>query len=103
MLIKDRLCGFPPFYADNNQELFELIKKCEVDFPSPYFDQISELGKDLIKKILCPDPTKRLDGEKILAHPWVVGEKTPRKALPNVTTKIREFNAKRKFRVNNIY
>lgn len=45
------------------------------------------------------DPAKRLDADKILAHTWVIGEKTPRKQLPNVTNKIREFNAKRKFRV----
>jgi len=51
---------------------------------------------------LCPDPVKRLDGDKILAHTWVIGEKTPRKQLPNVTNKIREFNAKRKFRVRTI-
>jgi serine/threonine protein kinase len=80
--------------------LFEIIKKGEVDFPSPYWDQISDLAKDLIRKILHVDPTKRLDADKILAHTWVIGEKTPRKQLPNVTNKIREFNAKRKFRVN---
>lgn len=102
-ILNNRLCGFPPFYADNNQDLFEIIKKGEVEFPSPYFDQISDLAKDLIKKILCVDPVKRLDADKILLHPWIVGEKTPRKNLPNVTNKIREFNAKRKFRVKYIY
>jgi len=98
-ILFNRLCGFPPFYADNNQELFELIKKGNFDFPSPYWDQISDMAKDLIKKLLNVDPAKRLDADKVLAHPWVVGEKTPRKQLPNVTEKIREFNAKRKFRV----
>ena len=43
------LCGFPPFYEDNNQELFNKIKKCEFEFPSPYWDDISESAKDLIK------------------------------------------------------
>lgn len=49
------------------------------------------------------DPAKRLDADKILLHAWIVGEKTPRKNLPNVTNKIREFNAKRKFRVIKIF
>jgi len=57
------------------------------------------MAKDLISKILIVDPAKRMDADQILAHPWVVGEKTPRKQLPNVTSKIREFNAKRKFKV----
>ena len=57
------------------------------------------MAKDLIRNLLILDPTKRFDADKILAHPWIVGEKTPRKQLPNVTNKIREFNAKRKFKV----
>ncbi len=96
------LCGFPPFYADSNKELFEIIKKGEFDFPSPYWDEISDLAKDLIKKLLVVEPSERLSAEKILEHPWVVGEKTPRKNLPQLTSKIREFNAKRKFRVKTI-
>jgi serine/threonine protein kinase len=48
---------------------------------------------------LVVDPTKRYNAEKILAHPWIVGEKTPRKQLPNVTDKIREFSAKKEAKV----
>lgn len=58
------------------------------------------MAKDLISKILVVDPEKRLDDDAMLAHTWMVGEKTPRKQLPHVTDKIREFNAKRKFRVS---
>jgi serine/threonine protein kinase len=82
--------------------LFELIKKGEVNFPSPYWDQISDMAKDLIKKILQVDPKKRLNAEQILANPWIVGEKTPRKPLMNVTDKIKEYNAKRRFKVYNL-
>ncbi len=95
-----RLCGFPPFYAESNEELFDQIKKGKYDFPSPHWDQISDMAKDLIKRILIVDPTQRMDADAILAHPWVIGEKTPRKPLPHVTGKIREFNAKRKFKAS---
>ncbi len=95
-----RLCGFPPFYADNNPELFEIIKKGEFEFPSPYWDQVSDLAKDLIRKILVVDPKARLTSDQILVHPWIVGEKTPRKHLLSVTEKIKEFNLKSKFRVS---
>jgi serine/threonine protein kinase len=97
-----RLCGFPPFYSENNEELFEIIQKGEFEFPSPHWDVISDMAKDLIKHILVVDPTQRYDGDQILAHPWVIGEKTPRKDLPQVMKKIREFNAKRKFRVPSV-
>jgi serine/threonine protein kinase len=56
-----RLSGFPPFFEDNTQKLFDMIKKCEYDFPSPYFDDISDLAKDLIRKLLVADPKDRLN------------------------------------------
>lgn len=38
------LCGFPPFYDENNAALFASIKACEYDFPSPYWDSVSSGG-----------------------------------------------------------
>ncbi len=51
-----RLCGFPPFYEENNQLLFDMIKKGEFEFPSPYWDDISDMAKDVIRKLLVVDP-----------------------------------------------
>jgi len=93
------LCGFPPFYEETNKKLFEKIKSGKYDFPSPYWDDISDMAKDLIRKLLVVDPSKRLTADEILEHPWVVGEMTPRKMLPNVTDKIRQFNLRRKSRL----
>jgi len=92
------LCGFPPFYDDDNDKLFELIAKAKVEFPSPYWDSISDPAKDLIRKLLNAEPRSRLKADAVLAHPWMVGDVTPRKALPNITDKIREYNAKKKFK-----
>ena len=50
------LCGFPPFYDENNQKLFEAITSCTFEFPSPYWDKISDSAKDLITKILVANP-----------------------------------------------
>lgn len=85
-----RLCGFPPFYDDNHEVLFELIKAAKLEFPSPYWDDISEMAKDLLRKILVADPSKRLTAEEILLHPWIVGEKTPRSSLK--MTKLKEYH-----------
>ena len=57
------------------------------------------IAKDLIKRLLVTDPNKRLNADGILKHPWIVGDVTPRKNLPSVTKKIKEMNARRKFRV----
>lgn len=99
MLNLYRLCGFPPFYEENNQKLFDMIKGGQYEFPSPYWDDVSDMAKDLIRNILVVDPKKRLTAEEIYNHPWVSGEKTPRTELPNVTDKMKEYNSKRKWKV----
>lgn len=56
-----------------------MIKNCEFEFPSPYWDDVSDTAKDLIRSLLVRDPAKRLNADALLAHPWVIGEGTPRK------------------------
>lgn len=51
------LCGFPPFYDDDNAAMFEAIKAGEFTFPSPYWDNISEEAKNCIKGLLQVDPS----------------------------------------------
>jgi serine/threonine protein kinase len=98
VIIYVMLCGFPPFFEDSNEKLFDAIKKGEYEFPSPQWDEISDYAKDLIKKLLVVDPYKRIDADGILKHPWIVGDVTPRKNLPTVSAKIKEFNARRRLK-----
>ncbi|XP_034016477.1 serine/threonine-protein kinase DCLK3 [Thalassophryne amazonica] len=67
------LCGFPPFRSRdrNEEELFQLIKKGQFHFLSPYWDPISEEARGLIRDLLQPDPSLRLTAEQTLLHPWV--------------------------------
>ena len=39
------LVGYPPFYEENNVELFQVIMRGEYEFDSPYWDNISKDGK----------------------------------------------------------
>ena len=52
------LCGFPPFYANDNTKLFRLIKGGVYDFPSPYWDDISPQAIDVVSSLDC-NPDKR--------------------------------------------
>ena len=45
-MISYRLCGFPLFSEDSTEKLFEMIKSGTFDFPSPYWDDISEMGNN---------------------------------------------------------
>ena len=96
VIIYVMLCGFPPFYDEENEKMFELIKKCQYDFPSPFWDDISSSAKDLISKLLVTDPKKRLSVEEALKHEWLVGRTTPRKPMDYLTEKIKGLNEKLK-------
>ena len=75
------LCGFPPFYDDDNMVLFEKIKNGKFDFPSPVWDQISQDARDIISNLLVVDPSKRKNCEQLLRHPWILGESCSDKFL----------------------
>lgn len=75
------LCGFPPFYDENVRKLYSQIKRGAYDFPSPYWDNVSEDAKDVVKKCLCVDTSKRFTAKQLLQHPWVKGEDASDKPL----------------------
>ena len=64
------LCGYPPFYDENDANLFAQILKGEFEFDSPYWDDISEDAKQFIRQLMCVDVEKRLSCEEALAHAW---------------------------------
>lgn len=75
------LCGFPPFYHESTNALYKQIKKGQYDFPSPYWDNISEHAKQLISGLLTVDPKKRFTPKEVLEHPWVSGGKASAKTI----------------------
>jgi len=92
IIIYVMLCGFPPFYDDDEEEMFKLITAAKLEFPSPYWDDISSLAKDLITGLLHADSKKRLTAEQALQHPWIVGDVTSRKSLgSNRTDKMKSY------------
>ncbi|TRY91940.1 hypothetical protein DNTS_029644 [Danionella cerebrum] len=68
------LCGYPPFYEDNETRLFSKIMKAEYAFHTPYWDDISESAKDFIRHMLEKNPSKRFTTEQALSHPWIIGD-----------------------------
>ncbi|KAJ8000659.1 hypothetical protein DPEC_G00182660 [Dallia pectoralis] len=70
------LCGFPPFRSENNlqEDLFDQILVGRLDFPSPYWDNITDLAKELIGRMLRVNVEARYAAQDVLSHPWVVTE-----------------------------
>ncbi|XP_059620803.1 calcium/calmodulin-dependent protein kinase type 1-like [Phlebotomus argentipes] len=67
------LCGYPPFYDENDANLFAQILKGDFEFESPYWDEIGESAKEFIRHLMCVDVEKRYTCKQALAHPWISG------------------------------
>lgn len=68
------LCGLPPFRAGSEEELYDIIKKGEVDFMSnPVWNTISEQAKNCIELMLKTDPAQRITASEVLHHTWISG------------------------------
>ena len=59
--------GVPPFWAENEQAIFDCVLKGEVDFESAPWPHISSAAKDLVKKMLKQDPKQRLSANSVLS------------------------------------
>jgi len=92
------LCGFPPFFSEDDDEVFDQILEGKYEYPSPQWDDISALAKDLIDRLLVLDPAKRYSAKDCLNHPWVKGADVPDKPLDNTISEMKKFNAKRKWK-----
>ncbi|MBN3286087.1 DCLK2 kinase, partial [Polyodon spathula] len=70
------LCGFPPFRSENNlqEDLFDQILEGRLEFPSPYWDNITDSAKELIGQMLQVNMETRYTAEQVLAHPWVADD-----------------------------
>ncbi|PAA92325.1 hypothetical protein BOX15_Mlig000437g4, partial [Macrostomum lignano] len=73
ILIYEMLVGSPPFYDDNPANIYQKILPGKFDFPRE--SNIDPLAKDLIRRLLTVDQTKRLGNmkngvEDIRSHRW---------------------------------
>ncbi|XP_060047614.1 serine/threonine-protein kinase DCLK1 isoform X3 [Erinaceus europaeus] len=73
------LCGFPPFRGsgDDQEVLFDQILMGQVDFPSPYWDNVSDSAKELITMMLLVNVDQRFSALQVLEHPWVNDDGLP--------------------------
>jgi len=70
------LVGRLPFNAPSNSELFRQIERSPDHlrrlFAMSEWRGVSDPAKDLVMKLLNPDPTKRLNADEALSHEWIL-------------------------------
>ncbi|XP_064424266.1 MAP kinase-activated protein kinase 5 isoform X3 [Latimeria chalumnae] len=76
VIIYVMLCGYPPFYSKHHsrtipKDMRKKIMTGSFEFPEEEWSQISEMAKDIVRKLLKVKPEERLTIEGVLAHPWL--------------------------------
>ncbi|QCE05631.1 calcium-dependent protein kinase [Vigna unguiculata] len=94
------LSGVPPFWAENEQGIFEQVLRGDLDFSSDPWPNISESAKDLVRNMLVRDPRRRLTAHQVLCHPWIqVDGVAPDKPLDSaVLSRLKQFSAMNKLK-----
>ena len=60
-----------PFWADNEEDLVEIIREGDFSFSCSHWNSVSDNAKDFVSKLLEVDEEKRMSAEEALFHPWI--------------------------------
>jgi calcium-dependent protein kinase len=63
------LCGVPPFWGDNDEKIAQAVLRGVIDFNREPWPRVSANAKDLIRRMLDPDPSTRLTARQVLGKP----------------------------------
>lgn len=66
------LCGVPPFWRPDDGGIFAAIQAGRVNTVDGPWRGISRAAKDLVHRMLCSDPSRRITAKEILTHPWIL-------------------------------
>ncbi|GMH11479.1 hypothetical protein Nepgr_013320 [Nepenthes gracilis] len=94
------LCGVPPFWAETEQGVAQAIIRSVIDFKRDPWPNVSDNAKDLVKRMLDPDPKKRLTAHEVLDHPWLQNaKKAPNVSLgETVKARLKQFSLMNKLK-----
>ncbi|VAI23879.1 unnamed protein product [Triticum turgidum subsp. durum] len=94
------LCGVPPFWAETEQGVAQAIIRSVVDFKRDPWPRVSEPAKDLVRRMLDPNPITRLTAAQVLEHPWLHdSKKNPDIQLGDtVRARLQQFSAMNKLK-----
>ncbi|KAL0371104.1 UNVERIFIED_CONTAM: Calcium-dependent protein kinase [Sesamum angustifolium] len=88
------------FITKTEQGVAQAIIRSVIDFKRDPWPKVSNSAKDLVKKMLDPDPSRRLSARQVLEHPWVQDvKKAPNVSLgETVKARLKQFSVMNKFK-----
>nr|CAD1843677.1 unnamed protein product [Ananas comosus var. bracteatus] len=57
--------------GDTAEEIFAAVRRGNLRFPTRLFAGVSSGAKDLMRRMMCKDPSRRFSAEQVLRHPWI--------------------------------
>ncbi|XP_067934437.1 twitchin-like [Watersipora subatra] len=70
------LSGLSPFAGEDDYDTLLNVGKSEYDFDDEAFNNVSDLAKDFISKLLLKKPEDRMTVHQASEHPWIKEEHT---------------------------
>ncbi|KAF9584803.1 Calcium/calmodulin-dependent protein kinase type 1 [Lunasporangiospora selenospora] len=64
------LCGYTPFWGEDQPALFESIIAAQYEYEEEYWNDISALAKSFIDSLLVRTAERRPTATQALSHPW---------------------------------
>ncbi|XP_071952325.1 calcium/calmodulin-dependent protein kinase type II delta chain-like isoform X4 [Antedon mediterranea] len=94
------LVGYPPFWDEDQQKLYNIIKHGKYDYPSPEWDTVTQEAKDLINRMLTIEPSRRITASEALKHAWIANRERVASSVHRQQTvdSLKKFNARRKLK-----
>lgn len=65
------LSGLSPFLGDSDEDTLANVSASDWDFDDPSWDDVSDLAKDFICRLMIKDKRKRMSVQDALRHPWI--------------------------------
>ncbi len=104
------LSGSPPFDGSDDIEIMDKIIKGEYSLKTKEWDNVSDDAKDLVKKLLTYNPSRRITAEDAKNHPWIIKNRSKDNlnnslSLENLKRpfeNLKKFSAKQKFQQTTI-
>lgn len=64
--------GALPFGGETPADVFAAVLRAGLRFPPALFAGVSPAAKDLMRRMMCRDVSRRLSAEQVLRHPWIL-------------------------------
>lgn len=71
MILYILLAGFPPFQGETDDDIHDKVLKGEYNIDEPELMSVTQDAKNLMKRFLTMNPSKRISAEEALKDKWI--------------------------------